>query len=149
MKSVIEVISHISESAKPRQDKRVVKAINPGQMIRQGDIYLICLGTHQTEVNVFKDVKVVKNDYTSLVKTNSQFIQLVPGSTMGSRHQVCSKHVEVFVNPKNTTSLVGPIIKAEKNFDLVHPEHAHFNLPAGEYLVCYQLNDKTKQRVRD
>jgi hypothetical protein len=57
--------------------------------------------------------------------------------------------LEIFVNPTNDSSLVGPLIKSQKDFTIEHPEHAHFQLPAGTYLICYQMNDKTKQRVKD
>lgn len=148
MNTVIEVIKDISESAKPRQACRVIPSMEYGQMIRQGEIYLIRIGNTK-DVTVFGSTKVTFAGYTSEVKSNSEFFQLVPGSTMGSRHQVKSKNVKVFINPQGNSALVGPIIKAEANFDLVHPEHAHFNMPAGEYLVCYQLNAKTMSRVRD
>lgn len=148
MQSVTQVIENISESAKPRQDMRIIPSIKHGQMIRQGDIYLISIG-NKDKVTVFNNVEVSMKNYTSEVKTNAEFFQLVPGSTMGSRHQVRTKNVKLLVNPTSESTLVGPIIKAEQAFDLVHPEHAHFNLPAGEYLVCYQLNAKTMQRVRD
>jgi hypothetical protein len=146
--TIHQTIQMVSDAAKPRQEKRVINSIKPGQMIRQGDIYAINV-TGLKSINVFKTIDVNLSSYTSIVKTNKTLFQLVPGSTMGSRHQVRTNEVVLSINPTNGTSLVGPMIHAEKSFDILHPEHAHFNLPAGDYLICYQLNAKTKQRVKD
>ena len=148
MQTIEQVIQDVSTAAKPRQEKRVIKAIKTGQMIRQGDIYLIAINPAKA-FKVFGNVEVNLKSYTSEVKSNASSHQLVPGSTMGSRHTIPRDEITLFVNPTNESSLVGPMIHAEKPFSLEHPEHAHFELPAGDYLVCYQLNDKTKQRVRD
>jgi hypothetical protein len=142
-----EAIEHISTKAKSNQETRIIKAIKPGQMIRQGDIYAINVDG-MTSMEVFQTVKVDFKNYTSKVKTNKTHYQLVPGSTKGSRHTV-KNDLEIFVNPTNDSSLVGPLIKSQKDFVIEHPEHAHFQLPAGTYLICYQMNDKTKQRVKD
>jgi hypothetical protein len=142
-----EAIEHISTKAKPNQETRIIKAIKPGHMIRQGDIYAINVDG-MTSIEVFQTVKVDFKNYTSKVKTNKTHYQLVPGSTKGSRHTV-KNDLEIFVNPTNDSSLVGPLIKSQKDFTIEHPEHAHFQLPAGTYLICYQMNDKTKQRVKD
>jgi hypothetical protein len=146
--TVVETLETVTKAAIPRQAKRVIKTIKPGQMIRQGDIYLINI-TGQKGIKVFGTTEVKTENFTSEVKSNKAYHQLVPGSTMGSRHQIKSDEISLFVNPTNESSLVGPMIRAKGDFDLVHPEHAHFTLPAGDYLVCYQLNDKTKQRVKD
>jgi hypothetical protein len=146
--TIDQVIQDVSEAAKSRQEKRIIKSIKTGQMIRQGDIYLIAIDRTKA-TKVFGTVEVNPKNFTSEVKSNATHHQLVPGSTMGSRHMVTRDEVTLFVNPTNESSLVGPVIHADKPFSLEHPEHAHFELPAGDYLVCYQLNDKTKQRVRD
>jgi hypothetical protein len=147
MSTITETINEISQAAKPRQEMRVIKSIQPGQMIRQGDIYLVCI-SGMTDIKVFDNIKVTVAEYTKPVKTNKKHHQLVPGSTMGSRHMVDSK-VMMSLNPTNKSSLVGPILRSVEAFEVTHPEHAHFRMPAGEYLVCYQLNDKTKERVKD
>jgi hypothetical protein len=36
------------------------------------------------------------------------------------------------------TELVGPLVVSKDRFELTHPEHAHFSLPAGTYQVIYQ-----------
>jgi hypothetical protein len=147
--TIEQVINKISTEAKPRPEMRIIKAMKPGQMIRQGDIYVINV-TGMKSIKVFNTVEVKMESYTSQVKSNKQFYQLVPGSTMGSRHQVKSSEVTVTVNPTNDSSLVGPMIHAERGFELCHPEHAHMQVDVpGDYLVCYQLNSKTQQRVKD
>ena len=146
--TLVEAIETVSKAAKPRQEKRVIKSIKPGQMIRQGDIYLINVSGLES-IRVFGATDVKRSSFTAQEKSNKTYLQLVPGSTMGSRHQIKNSEISLFLNPTNESSLVGPLIVAENEFDLVHPEHAHFTLPSGEYLVCYQLNDKTKQRVKD
>jgi hypothetical protein len=94
-----EAIEHISTKAKPNQDTRIIKAIKPGHMIRQGDIYAINVDG-MTSIEVFQTVKVDFKNYTSKVKTNKTHYQLVPGSTKGSRHTV-KNDMEIFVNPTN------------------------------------------------
>jgi hypothetical protein len=145
--STLEVIEKISTSAKPRQEKRIIKSMKPGQMVRQGDIYLINI-TGKKEVKVFNTINVSFNNYITSAKPQGNQFQLVPGSTMGSRHMVDSS-VKVKLNPTNTSSLVGPVIESESAFLVTHPEHAHFELPKGSYLVCYQLNALTRERVKD
>lgn len=147
MSTITEAINEVSQAAKPRQEMRVINEIRPGQMIRQGDIYLICINGMK-EIKVFNDVNVTIAEYTKSLKTNKKQHQLVPGSTMGSRHMVDSK-VMMSINPTNKSTLIGPVLRSTESFVVTHPEHAHFHMPAGDYLVCYQLNDKTKERVKD
>ena len=142
-----QVIEQISASIQPKQDKRIIKSMKAGQMVRQGDIYLINVtGLKQTKV--FQNVEVKFDGFITKLANDKNGHQLVPGSTMGSRH-IVDNTVSVHVNPTNPSSLVGPLITAKDAFTVSHPEHAHFELPAGDYLVCYQLNAKTQQRVKD
>lgn len=145
-----DAISSVSAAAKPRQETRVINQIPVGKMVRQGDLYLIRVNPKKS-ISLFKDTVTVNlSEYANAPATNKQFYQLVPGSTKGSRHQIAqAENISFMINPTNQSTLVGPMIVAKENFTVVHPEHAHIQLPAGEYLVCYQLNDKTKQRVKD
>jgi len=144
-----DVVGIINKSAKKRQDKRIIKSLAPGAGIRQGDIYIININD-MTQIELFKkSTPVLVNiaNYITTLKQSNDY-QLVPGSTKGSRHFACGDIV-VKTNPTNRSSVVGPIIEAKTSFVITHPEHAHFQLPAGKYIVCYQLNAQTKTRVKD
>ena len=155
-KTAPQAINIVSEGAIPRQEKRVLshKHIPVQKYIRQGDLYVINV-TGLKKITVFKDkdgkngIEVNLTEYITKVKSNKRVHQLVPGSTVGSHHQVLADKVDMYINPTNRSSVIGPVLKAEQAFDVLHPHHAHHNLPGNEYLVCYQLNDKTKERVKD
>jgi hypothetical protein len=146
-KNTIEVINNVSNQAKPRQQKRVVSHIPIGKGVRQGDIYVINVKT-LSKIDLFKKtISVDMSKYTTIAKKENAY-QLVPGSTLGSRH-FATGNVTLKLNPTNDSSLVGPLIESDTSFTITHPEHAHVQLPSGTYLVCYQLNALTKQRVKD
>lgn len=132
-----------------------VRQITEAQMkvgfgIRQGDLYLIRINS--------KGESTIKagNGDTSTVKIEDYQskgeYQLAPGNTMGSRHTIAQRdhgHVEMKRNIAEQSPLLGDILVAKERFTVEHPEHAHFELPAGEYIVAYQTNWKTKRRVVD
>ena len=68
--------------------------------------------------------------------------QLAPGVSKGSRH-IVSEGPTLFEAP-NAGSwrgvLNGPLVVSKERFKLTHPEHAHFELPAGSYAVFYQAD---------
>lgn len=115
------------------KDTRTVHAINVGQFVRQGDVYIERIpklsGWNQTENR-----------------------QLAPGTSQGSRHMVVGE-VDVFECPNTSgvTSgrLAGPQLDARAPFRVGHPEHADMELPAGCYQVWYQTDPRTNKRVLD
>ena len=120
----------IEDFAKSKADSkvRVVPSIPIGKSIRQGDVYLT-------------RIKSLPKDF---VETDN--MQLAPGTTQGSRHIMVN--AKVYKNPK-ARNTEGPIVVAKERCLLEHPEHAHFDLPAGTYQVTYQLDYATQQRVND
>jgi hypothetical protein len=118
---------------KARPDTRVIKKIEVGQAIRQGDIYVTRLA----------DERVRHGGETAER-------QLAPGTTRGSRHCV-EGNVEVYLPAAGDGRLTGPLIVARDRFTVTHPEHAHFSLPPGAYRVTYQrdFNRQEVERVSD
>lgn len=124
-----KVESFATKTAKT--DARVIESIKIGQAVRQGDVYLTA-------------IKPTK-EHAKMPAYLSD--QLAPGNTMGSRHMI-SGDVKMFKD-KDATVFTGPVIVAKERFKVTHPEHAHFDMPAGTYQVTYQLDWQTQNRVRD
>lgn len=110
-----------------------VPAMEPGDVLRQGDLYVIALDS-------------------ALPGKPTHARQLAPGTTQGSRH-VAEGPCEV-VEPEGSAALsalhrlipatrahrqfVGPAIHATAPITIAHPEHGDRTLPPGDYLVTYQ-----------
>ena len=108
--------------------KRVTLA--PGQIVRQGDIYVKCLGgERQIDLSV------------------SPTRQLAPGASKGSRH-VAEAPAVVYAR-QSADPTIGPVIVSKAPWTLSHPEHADVEFPAGYYEVGYQWDPRKKQRVQD
>ncbi len=114
------------------QEMRVIPdgVMTPGKWIRQGDIYLVAI----------PDIGLAFDEPT----TNRQ---LAPGETRGSRH-VVEGNVKIFNRKNQSDVLVGSQIDAPERFKVVHPEHAHFELPAGKYQVYFQMDARQAERTR-
>ena len=137
MQNTVELLKKLETEAKEKavQDIRFIQDIQPGQAIRQGDIYLLCV-----EESHPKGKRITDR-------------QLAPGSSMGSRHCV-EGNVEIYEGVKAPawckSKLVGPVIIArEERFKLVHPEHAHFDMPCGTFVTIFQLDPRTLLRVEE
>lgn len=103
---------------------KTIEKIGFNEGVRQGDLYIM-------------RIKDVPADATPIDNPDRQ---LVPGTSQGSRHCITA---ETFANVKllrlkQPTALQGPVIKAEKTFEVEHPEHGHFILPPGIYQAVYQ-----------
>jgi hypothetical protein len=114
---------------------RVIPTMEVGQVVRQGDIYI-----HR-----------VKDDFAHGFETGTR--QLALGETVGSRH-VAEEPALVFRGVRvpewcDRDTLLGPCLMAKKRFKVVHPEHAHVDLPAGTYQVTHQMDARTKKAVID
>lgn len=110
----------------------VVKSIEVGQHVRQGDIYI-------------RKIDAV----TSNVKIKTK--QLAPGNSKGSRH-IVDDHVKLYhgyCGEEIQEFLKGPQISSETDFVVNHPEHANVTMPAGAYQVTYQTDFIRKNRVID
>jgi len=116
---------------------QAVGTVSAGDVIRQGDLYLVALGKAAiTRGELLKDR------------------QLAPGTTQGSRHciegdvdlfrasnasQVAETINRLVKNAAVEPELIGPVFVTDGKCELTHPEHGKFALPAGEtFAVVYQ-----------
>lgn len=118
------------DAAKPER----IGSPSLGDVVRQGDLYLICLET-------------LPNG------TNTEERQLVPGTTQGSRHVVmgnCVIREKVTYKDRHPT-LVGPAFECVSDVTVTHPEHGHKILPEGTVWQCVyqQAYADEVRRVRD
>lgn len=132
-----QTIEQIKKSSlSPLKETRVVDAIEVGQFVRQGDVYVIRIESVPPDLN----------------RTSAR--QLAPGSTQGSRHTV-SDAVTVFernmdrINSEFGLAFAGPIIESADRFTVMHPEHADISLPGGCYEIRYQSDFASQQRAKD
>jgi hypothetical protein len=142
MKTLEEAVQKVVE-AKPDQGVRVIRRMEVGSAVQQGDIYL-----HRLPDDV-KTGKLLHRGRT----------QVALGDNMGARH-MADGDIEVYEAtslpagvraPLNVSvsEIMGPVIKAKRPFSLTHPQHAHFRLPKGTYGVTYQYDPRTRRRGQD
>jgi len=106
-----------------------IGAASPGDVVRQGDLYLVCLESSAG---------------TRIVNDR----QLSPGTTQGSRHvaegdcviRVGGVHEAIAKQHAGVPlELVGPSIECLGDVTVTHPEHGDRVLPAGtNWAVVYQ-----------
>lgn len=139
---VAKVAERIEQEAKTASGaKRIIKKMKVGETIRQGDIYLVRI-SELTE----QERKICK-------PWKGQ--QLVRGTQGGARHmaegaKLFESDRQRFTSKARTaTTLLGPIVIAERRCTITHPEHAHFELPRGHYQTVYQLDPRTMRQVLD
>lgn len=148
--TTIEVHNIIVENAKTSsQEVRIVKKILPGQAIRQGDIYMICVNPKgETVIPATKFTNELLID-TRNYKTKTKNRQLAPGTSKGSRHIITSV-AEIFEYTNTRWDILGgPLVVSDVEIVLAHPEHAHYRLPAGTYAVRFQRNYAKDQILRN
>lgn len=135
--SVAKQIAAVRRSAETMhaKEKEVIGTASIGDVVRQGDLYLVCIDGEITG-------KPAKNK------------QLAPGTTQGSRH-VANGDCRV-IEPGNQSllrevihkasngadipvELLGPVVECKGATVIEHPEHGHKELPAGStWAVAYQ-----------
>jgi len=135
MKTAVEAHREIEAAAVPRQEVRLIRSMSPGQVVRQGDIYI-----HRVADS---------HAHGPMAATR----QLALGETMGSRHLALAPS-KVYVGTKppewcQASTFLGPLIVSKDRFVVGHPEHAHISLPGGRYQITHQMNAITMQRVVD
>ena len=126
------------ESIDNGQPHAMPGAFAPGDIYWQGDVGLLML--EELPQNAVQDEARWSADY-----------QLADGNSRGSRHCIPLRFESstAVYSAETGDVLDGPVIKAEKPFDLVHPEHAdHLGYPAGIYRVRHQQNAQ-RERVLD
>lgn len=127
----------IKNSASHKEKAKTERIGSPslGDVVRQGDIYLVC-------------IEQAPSGMTS--KTN----QLAPGNTLGSRHIVVGNcrvisgfnrgrvldQIYAYVKGSSVhINLVGPVVVCLGDTTLEHPEHGHKVLPGDTvWAVVYQ-----------
>jgi hypothetical protein len=119
----------------PGQPMRLSEAAAPGDGIWQGDLGL--------EV-----VESVPADYELAAAVT---LQLVPGTTQGSRHCLDSSDGVTMYLPsgwgQNYDGLQGPCMVLTKERTIVHPTHGAVTIPAGFTIACrYQREWDAEQR---
>jgi hypothetical protein len=119
-----EVLRDVADQAERiRNDAEQRPAfVDPGDEVRQGDVYLTRLAGLPR----------------GLVKVDRPARQLAPGDTQGSRHCLRSLRGVRVYRLAEPGPLDGPVIEAEREWAVDHPEHANFVLPPGVYAVTYQ-----------
>lgn len=140
METVKQAVATIAKT-EPDEEVRVVRRMEIGSAIQQGDVYLHRVG------NEFPAGKLLKSR------------QIAEGTTIGARH-VVEGDVDVYESvqlppdvraPEDAEdgAISGPVIDAHKSFRLTHPEHADHQCPPGRYAVTYQYDPRTMRRVVD
>lgn len=107
-----------------------------GKCARQGDVY----------------VHRVPEDHKRGSETLDR--QVAVGNTQGSRHIAVGEKINLFwgtTRPAGVDSRapLGPVVVAETDWELTHPEHPNMTFSAGTYQVTHQLDAITGQRVED
>jgi hypothetical protein len=125
----LEVWREIQEAARGhRPDVRRVATMEPGDVVRQGDVYLTCVAALPAGLRRARDG------------------QLALGSTQGSRHVLRGDAARIGWPPASRSPLQGPYIDSpEERVYVAHPEHGHLDLPPGRYSVTYQ-RDYARER---
>ena len=140
----LEKVRAAAESIK-NDETATIGTASPGDVVRQGDLYLICLTGHQPP----------KGDLAPVRER-----QLAPGTSQGSRHvlkgrcrifaardkadlirRICAAcpPAAKMLAPDRDEPLVGPIFRTDAAVTVTHPEHGDRVLPKGEWFaVVYQ-----------
>lgn len=148
MSTVIEEIqSHAKKIATskdpavmPGRPEKFTAASSAGDMIPQGDLYMVV-------------VDEVPADYVAVKRPTVKDRQLVPGNTEGAKHCLSTlKGVELF-RPNGWgegESLLGPCFRSKSEVTVLHPTHGNVTVAAGLIVLCgYQPeHDAEQQRER-
>jgi hypothetical protein len=140
--AVAEAVRVVEASAAD-PEVRIIRRIEVGQAIQQGDVYL-----HS-----------VADDHSRGKQIGIESVQIALGTGNGARH-VAEGAVRVYAGttlppgvsaPDNVAAseICGPMVVADEPWTLTHPEHPHHRLPAGSYQTTYQYDAQTMRRVQD
>lgn len=140
-------------AASPKDVRNHAK-MKVGEVAMQGDVYIT-------------KIKSVPEAWST--ETTHESRQVALGTTEGSRHcaegdvqvlwpasreaalEAIDKLIPGFTDKlgAGASPCIGPVVVAKDSWCLSHPEHAHHELPAGTYLVTYQLDRQTMRQVKD
>lgn len=151
----MSIMDQIMEDAQAAfSDLRFHEVVKEKQVVPQGDCNLHCVGSIEGRSELEARLRATWPDVQlGEVGPKTDDSQLVPGSTIGSRHHIREADrevVSIFAPDKNASPLVGPVIVATSRFIIEHPEHAAHSIPAGVYQVLYQRDHALEMaRVTD
>jgi len=144
----INQIKLVVESAQKRSRYNEMH-LEVGQWTRQGDVYIHCIESRE---QFYKTILPGGEEFLPKSRRGelSQDRQLAPGNTKGSRHILGRCDVTIYAPHKDAGVLEGPELHTDQLI-VNHPEHAAKKITSdtGKYIVTYQLDQKTRQRVRD
>lgn len=129
---------------KPGQPERFTAACTAGDVIAQGDLYLM----------VYEGSPPV--DYVEVAKPTERDKQLVPGNTQGAKHCLDSLSGVKLYRPQNWRGddLRGPLLVLSEERTVLHPTHGAVTIPAGMSVLCgyqreYDAELKRERRNAD
>jgi hypothetical protein len=146
MNTVIDARTAYTEVLRAAEEIRsdaheTIATLSPGDVVRQGDLYITCLATVPRGV--------------SPAGTR----QLAPGTSRGARH-VVEGDCDVLQVPEREAiaalervipgadwhQFIGPVIRARGPVTITHPEHGDRTLPGDAcYLVTYQRTCRSER----
>ena len=126
----VQVVQATAEEIKNDSPQRFPEAASPGDCWRQGDVYITLLA------EVPHGLKKVANPK----------VQLVSGTTQGSRH--CLDSLAGVTVYSRDAKLDGPVLKCTQGRTITHPEHGNVILPPGIYGIHHQRDLDAENRER-
>lgn len=132
IQDVIANIQATAERIRNDAQQRFPAAASPGDCWRQGDLYITLLAKLPTDV----------------IPTEKPRLQLVPGTTQGSRHCLDSLDGVTIYGVPGSGPLDGPTLECHQERTITHPEHGDVVLPPGVYGVHYQRDLDSEDRER-
>ncbi len=144
-KRVSRIASGKDLRVKPGQVERFSEAVADGDLLRQGDLYLIAAERGgQFAWNDF----LKSNGYTRSKKPSTQ---LVPGNTIGAKHCLDSTDgVEMWLPESwNDESLRGPFIRFKQERKILHPTHGAVIVPAGMSVLCWYQREHDRELQKE
>ena len=146
--TVAQQIAAIKKSAEKMDAAKTekIQTASAGDVVRQGDIYFVCLESPQTGQQL-------------------KSRQLAPGTTQGSRHvaegdcrivnanraTIASTVNRLIKGAEVPEQLIGPVVECHGETTITHPEHGHRILTAGSvWASVYQrAHAEEVRRVQD
>lgn len=127
----------------PGRPERFTDAAQSGDVIAQGDLYLMIVDS-------------VPDGYKQVLKPKVIDKQLVPGNTVGSRHCLDSHAGVALYHPENWdgNDLRGPCLVLTQERTILHPTHGNVTIPAGFTVLCgyqpeFDVEARRERRARD
>lgn len=128
---VSRIETHARKVAK-RATQTFPAAAQPGDSVRQGDLYVTLLAAVPQGCQQQKDWS----------------LQLAHGSTQGSRHILDSAQGMKCFSLPEASEFDGPVLQLTQTRELTHPEHGNWILPSGVYGISYQRTQDALDQQR-